>query len=312
MPCKNDSGLIRKRGCHQVAGGVCGGLGWGGWLLPALGGGVACGVCGGLGWGVWWPWVGCVVALVGGGSSPASPADTPDTHPPKEKIFFASPARTRNEARMTPLTVETKGGSGFGPSPAGHGKSQNHKPRPGNRLTPEESQRTQTNPDGGKKNFFLWGVAAGGGARGFFFANPARTRNAARITPVTVTTKGGSACAPSPAGHGIRRKHKPRQGNRRTLKSRNEPRQTPMGAKKTQCAPPPAALGVGGVGRAGRAGATTHQGHHTPHPRPPHTPPKATTHPTRNPTTQGRQEPATPPKATTHPTRHLMTTPFSY
>ena len=23
LPCKNDSGLIRKRGCHQVAGGVC-------------------------------------------------------------------------------------------------------------------------------------------------------------------------------------------------------------------------------------------------------------------------------------------------
>jgi hypothetical protein len=118
-----------------------------------------------------------------------------------------------------------------------------------------------------------------------------------------------SVCAPSPAGHGIRRKHKPRQGNRRTPKNRNEPGQTPMGAKKTQCAPPPAALGVGGVGRACRAGAATHQGHPTHPPRPPHPPTKAT--PSRHPT-QGKQTPhprqaATPPKASSHPTQGKQT-----
>ena len=50
-----------------------------------------------------------------------------------------------------PTTMETNGGTGFAPSPAGHGKRQSRKPRQGNRRTPEESQRTQTTNDGGKK-----------------------------------------------------------------------------------------------------------------------------------------------------------------
>ena len=117
--------------------------------LPALGGGVGCVV----GLGAWrclpcLPWVG----LGGGGSCcpaccPACPADTPDTQPPKEKFFFANPDGLRNEPRRTPLTKETKGGSVCAPSPAGHGKRRKHKPRQGNRRTPEESQRTPTNPD---------------------------------------------------------------------------------------------------------------------------------------------------------------------
>ena len=48
-------------------------------------------------------------------------------------------------------TMETNGGTGFAPSPAGHGKRQSRKPRQGNRRTPEESQRTQTTNDEGKK-----------------------------------------------------------------------------------------------------------------------------------------------------------------
>ena len=117
--------------------------------LPALGGGVGCVVV----LGVWrclpcLPWVGLGVGFGGGGScGSACPADTPDTQPPKEKFFFANHDGLRTEPGRTPLTMEMNDGSVCAPSPAGHGNRRKHKPRQGNRRTPEESQRTLINPD---------------------------------------------------------------------------------------------------------------------------------------------------------------------
>ena len=149
----------------------------------------------GLGFGFGWSW-----------------HDTPDTHPPKEKIFFANPDGLITEPGRTPRTVETNGESVCAPSPAGHGKRRKHKPRRGYKQNPEESQRTQTTNGGGKKNFFFGGVAAVAMCAPAFFANPDGLITEPGRTPRTVETNGESVCAPSPAGHGKRRKHKPRRG----------------------------------------------------------------------------------------------------
>ena len=127
--------------------------------LPALGGGVGCvvglGVCGCV---PCLPWV-----VVGGGCSccpaccPACPADTTDTQPPKEKIFFANPDGLRTEPGRTPLTMETNDGSVCAPSPAGHGNRRKHKPSQGNRRTLKNRNEPRQQKMEAKKIFSLGG-----------------------------------------------------------------------------------------------------------------------------------------------------------
>ena len=58
---------------------------------------------------------------------------------------------------------------------------------------------------------------------------------------------------PAPQGTGKGKAGNHVRATDEPLKSRNEPRQQTMKAKKAECAHTTAALGVGGVGRAGRA-----------------------------------------------------------